>query len=135
MQKFLTRKTSLKATANALKILFMKPNDSDLISEYNSTRRLGNPDTAAAGDSKQLRENMHDTTNATTEVPSAFDQLMEQRAYKEFVEHFSDTVVSAEELLNFNRLAEGILAVLKEQQEYHAQKVLYYTNILKELTT
>lgn len=77
---------------------------------------------------------MHDTTNATTEVPSAFDQLMELQAYKQFVEHFSDTVVSAEDQLDFNRLAEGILQVLKEQQEYHAQKVLYYTNILKELT-
>ena len=105
-----------------------------MISEYNSTRRLGNPDTAAAGDSKQLRENMHDTTNATTEVPSAFDQLMEQKAYEEFVTHFGDTVVSAEDQLNFNRLAEGILQVLQEQQTYHAQKVLYYTNILKELT-
>jgi hypothetical protein len=101
-----------------------------LISEYNSTRRLGNPDTAAAGDSKQLRENMHDTTNATT----ALDQLIEQRVYKEFVEQFSDTVVSAEDQLDFNRLAEGILQVLKEQQEYHAQKVKYYTNILEELT-
>jgi len=134
MQRFPTRKTSLKATANALKILFMKPNDSDLISEYNSTRRLGNPDTAAAGDSKQLRENMHDTTNATTEVPSAFDQLMEQKAYEEFVTHFGDTVVSAEDQLSFNRIAEGILEVLQEQQTYHAQKVQYYTNILKELT-
>lgn len=112
----------------------MKPNDSDLISEYNSTRRLGNPDTAAAGDSKQLRENMHDTTNATTEVPSAFDQLMELQAYKEFVTNFGDTIVSAEDQLSFNRIAEGILEVLQEQQTYHAQKVLYYTNILKELT-
>jgi hypothetical protein len=108
----------------------MKSNDSDLISEYNSTRKLGNPDTAAAGDSKQLRENMHDTTNATT----AIDQLLEQKAYEEFVTHFGDTVVSAEDQLNFNRLAEGILKVLQEQQTYHAQKVQYYTNILKELT-
>ena len=130
MQTFQTRKTSLKATANALKILFMKPNDSDLISEYNSTRRLGNPDTAAAGDSKQLRENMHDTTNATT----ALDQLLEQKAYEEFVTNFGDTVVSAEDQLDFKRLAKGILEVLQEQQEYHAQKVYYYTNILKELT-
>ncbi len=130
MQRSLTRKNSLKATANALKILFMKPNDSDLISEYNSTRRLGNPDTAAAGDSKQLRENMHDTTNATTD----FDQLMEIKAYEEFVTQFRDTVVSAEDQLDFNRLAKGILQVLQEQQTYHAQKVLYYTNILKELT-
>jgi hypothetical protein len=101
-----------------------------LISEYNSTRRLGNPDTAAAGDSKQLRENMHDTTNATT----ALDQLIEQRVYKEFVEQFSDTVVSAEDQLDFTRLAEGILEVLQEQLAYHQQKVQYYTNILKELT-
>jgi hypothetical protein len=108
----------------------MKPNDSDLISEYNSTRRLGNPDTAAAGDSKQLREKMHDTTNATT----ALDQLLEQKAYEEFVEHFSDTIVAAEDQLDFTRLAEGILRVLKEQQEYHAQKVKYYTNILEEIT-
>lgn len=77
---------------------------------------------------------MHDTTNATTEVPSAFDQLMELQAYKQFVEHFSDTIVSAEDQLDFNRLAEGILQVLQEQQTYHAQKVQYYTNILKELT-
>jgi hypothetical protein len=77
---------------------------------------------------------MHDTTNATTEVPSAFDQLMELQAYKEFVTHFGDTVVSAEDQLDFTRLAEGILEVLQEQQEYHAQKVQYYTNILKELT-
>jgi len=101
-----------------------------LISEYNSTRRLGNPDTAAAGDSKQLRENMHDTTNATT----ALDQLLEQKAYEEFVTNFGDTVVSAEDQLDFKRLAKGILEVLQEQQEYHAQKVYYYTNILKELT-
>ena len=101
-----------------------------MISEYNSTRRLGNPDTAAAGDSKQLRENMHDTTNATTD----FDQLMEIKAYEEFVTQFGDTVVSAEDQLDFNRLAEGILQVLQEQQTYHAQKVQYYTNILKELT-
>jgi hypothetical protein len=77
---------------------------------------------------------MHDTANATTEVPSAFDQLMEQKAYKEFIEHFSDTIVSAEDVLSFNRIAEGILEVLQEQQRYHAQKVQYYTNILKELT-
>jgi len=77
---------------------------------------------------------MHDTTNATTEVPSAFDKLMELQAYKQFVEHFSDTIVSAEDALSFNRIAEGILEVLQEQQTYHAQKVLYYTNILKELT-
>jgi hypothetical protein len=77
---------------------------------------------------------MHDTTNATTEVPSAFDQLMEQKAYKEFIEHFSDTIVSAEDSLSFNRIAEGILEVLQEQQMYHAQKVQYYTNILKEFT-
>jgi RNase adaptor protein for sRNA GlmZ degradation len=134
MQTFQTQMILLKATANALRILFMKPNDSDLISEYNSTRRLGNPDTAAAGDSKQLRENMHDTTNATTEVPSAFDQLMELQAYKEFVTNFGDTIVSAEDQLSFNRIAEGILEVLQEQQTYHAQKVLYYINILKELT-
>jgi len=77
---------------------------------------------------------MHDTTNATTEAPSAFDQLMELQAYKQFVEHFSDTIVSAEDALSFNRIAEGILEVLQEQQTYHAQKVLYYTNILEELT-
>jgi hypothetical protein len=75
--------------------------------------------------------NMNNTTNTE---PSAFDQLMEQKAYKEFVEHFGDTVVSAEDQLSFNRIAEGILEVLQEQQTYHAQKVLYYTNILKELT-
>ena len=73
---------------------------------------------------------MHDTTNATT----ALDQLIEQRVYKEFVEQFSDTVVSAEDQLDFTRLAEGILQVLKEQLAYHQQKVQYYTNILKELT-
>ncbi len=77
---------------------------------------------------------MHDTTNATTEAPSAFDQLMELQAYKEFVTNFGDTIVSAEDQLSFNRIAEGILEVLQEQQTYHAQKVLYYTNILKELT-
>ena len=77
---------------------------------------------------------MHDTTNATTEAPSAFDQLMEQKAYEEFVTHFGDTVVSAEDQLSFNRIAEGILEVLQEQQMYHAQKVQYYTNILKELS-
>ncbi len=73
---------------------------------------------------------MHDTTNATTD----FDQLMEQKAYEEFVTHFGDTIVSAEDQLSFNRIAKGILEVLQEQQTYHAQKVLYYTNILKELT-
>jgi hypothetical protein len=77
---------------------------------------------------------MHDTTNATTEVPYAFDQLMEQKDYKEFIEHFSDTIVSAEDALSFNRIAEGILEVLQEQQTSHAQKVQYYTNIFKELT-
>ncbi len=73
---------------------------------------------------------MHDTTNATTD----FDQLMEQKAYEEFVTHFGDTIVSAEDQLSFNRIAKGILEVLQEQQTYHAKKVLYYTNILKELT-
>jgi ribosome-interacting GTPase 1 len=72
---------------------------------------------------------MHDTTNATT----ALDQLLEQNAYKEFVEHFSDTVVSAEDQLDFTRLAEGILEVLQEQQAYHQQKAKYYTDILEEL--
>lgn len=104
-----------------------------MISDYNSTKRLGNPNTPAAGDSKQLRENMHDTTNATTEVPSAFDQLMEQRAYKEFVEHFSDTVVSAEDLLSPDRVAKAIIEVLKEQQEYHLKQAAHYDNIIKAI--
>ena len=72
---------------------------------------------------------MNNTTN--TEL-SAFDKLMEQRAYKEFIEHFSDTIVSAEDVLTSGRIAEGILYVLQEQKEYHEQKVKYYTNILQE---
>jgi hypothetical protein len=74
---------------------------------------------------------MHDTTNATTEAPSAFDQLMEQRAYKEFVEHFSDTVVSAEDLLSPARVAKAIIEVLQEQQTYHLKQAEHYNSIIK----
>ena len=74
-----------------------------------------------------------DMDNTIDTEPSAFDQLMEMQAYKEFVTHFGDTVVSAEDQLSFNRITEGILEVLQEQQTYHAQKVLHYANILKKL--
>jgi hypothetical protein len=46
----------------------MKLKDSDLIHEYNATKRLGNPDTPASEDAKQLRENMHNTDNASFNV-------------------------------------------------------------------
>ena len=124
------QKILLKATANVLKIFFMKLNDSDLISDYNSTKRLGNPDTPAAGDSKQLRENMHNTTNVAI---SEFDSLMEQRAYKEFIDHFSDTVVSAEDLLSPDRLAKAIIEVLQEQQTYHLKQAEHYNSIIKAI--
>lgn len=124
------QKILLRATANVLKIFFMKLNDSDLISDYNSTKRLGNPNTPAAGDSKQLRENMHDTTVA---INSEFDALMEQRAYKEFIDHFSDTVVSAEDLLSPERLAKAIIEVLQEQQTYHLKQAEHYSNIIKAI--
>lgn len=108
----------------------MKLKDSDLIHEYNATKRLGNPSTAAAGDAKELRENMHDTTKATSSI---VDRLLEQDAYKEFTEHFADIIVNAEETLNAERIVEGILSVIQEQQKYHSQKVQYYTNIFRGL--
>ena len=70
--------------------------------------------------------------NTTNTEPSAFDQLMEQQAYKQFVEHFSDTIVTAEDMLSAGRIAEGILSVLQEEKTYHAQKAEYYTNIFQE---
>jgi hypothetical protein len=108
----------------------MKLNDSDLISDYNATKRLGNPDTPAAGDAKQLRETMHDTTVA---INSEFDALMEQRAYKEFIDHFSDTVVSAEDLLSPARVAKAIIEVLQEQQTYHLKQAEHYNSIIKAI--
>jgi hypothetical protein len=76
---------------------------------------------------------MHDTTNAETGALSAFDALMEQRAYKEFVEHFSDTVVSSEELLPADKVAKAILEVLKEQRTYHLKQAEHYENIIKAI--
>ena len=70
----------------------MKLKDSDLIHDYNATRRLGNPDTAAAGDAKQLRETMHETR-------LTFEDLNEKKMYEELVNNLADSLVSVEGLL------------------------------------
>ena len=73
---------------------------------------------------------MHDTTNV---IISEYDSLLEQRAYKEFVDNFSDTVVSTEDLLSPKRLAEGIIEVLQEQRTYHLKQAEHYSNIIKSI--
>jgi hypothetical protein len=119
MKTFLIPRVSWRDTTNVLRILLMKLRDSDLIQEYNATRRLGNPDTAAAGDAKQLRETMHET-NLT------FEDLNEKKMYEELVNNLSDSLVSVEGLLPVNKVIQAFKEVIQDQIKYHEKHLDYY---------
>jgi len=97
----------------------MKLKDSDLIYDYNATRRLGNPDTAAAGDAKQLRETMHET-NLT------FEDLNEKKMYEELVNNLADSLVSVEGLLPANKVIQAFKEVIQDQIKHHEKNLDYY---------
>jgi regulator of sirC expression with transglutaminase-like and TPR domain len=97
----------------------MKLQDLDSLHEYNATKRLGNPDTPAAGDAKLLRETMHNST-------PTFSTLDEKKMYDELVANLSDSLVSVEGLLPANKVVEAFQEVIQEQVDYHTKQLDYY---------
>lgn len=121
--------------------------------DYPATRRLGNPDTAAAGDSKQLRETMHDTTEGTcktlseavqkateqlgswqAEQPGAWNKLLgswqnKSKIYRELVEDFRDCFATAEEDLTEEEISKAFMEALKAQRDYYLKKKRFYLNL------
>ena len=115
----------------------MKLNDSDLISTYNATKRLGNPATAAAGDSKQLRQNMHDTTHSTSMIPDELKETvmqltsieLKEKAIKQLFDDIADSLACAEDLLTEKEIVEGLLSAIEDQRLYYKQKENFYNNL------
>jgi hypothetical protein len=119
----------------------MKLEDSDLIQEYNATKRLGNPATAALGDAKQLREHMHDTTSATPTLKSWDNELLQSlremdlksTGYKQVVDGFCDTLAIAEDMFNEEEIAKAFIESLEEQRNFYKTKQHFYDNLLANI--
>lgn len=112
--------------------------DFDWFGDYPATRRLGNPDTAAAGDSKQLRETMHDTTEGTCKtLAEAVEKSTEQlgswqnksKIYRELVEDFRDFFATAEEDLTEEEISKAFMEALEAQRDYYLKKEHFYSNL------
>ena len=114
-------------TTNALKTSSMKLNDLESKSQYQATQRLGNPDTAAAGDAKDLRQSMHDTT--TTFVSLGDGSVYQHNPYIRAVEGFADTLCDAEEELTEEQITCAFLEALQEQHSYYKKKEAFYSNL------
>ena len=119
--------------------------------DYPATRKLGNPDTAAAGDSKQLRETMHDTTEGTCKtlaeaVQKSTEQLgkgghqaasstqvgswqNKSKIYRELVEDFRDCFATAEEDLTEEEISKAFIEALEAQRDYYLKKEHFYSNL------
>jgi hypothetical protein len=118
----------------------MKFKDSDLIQEYNATKRLGNPDTAASGDAKQLRKNMHDTNNAkptvnfwdgpVKEILTEIKEMdFKSTGYKRMVDSFVEVFAVAEDMFNEEEICKGFLDALEEQRDFYRTKEKFYSNL------
>jgi hypothetical protein len=104
----------------------MKLNVSDSQQQqYLPTQRLGNPDTAAAGDAKNLRENLHDTAKV-------FAALNKETMYDKLVENFSDSLVEAEELLSAEQIVKAFVEAVQSQVDYHNLRYQQYHSILDQ---
>jgi len=112
--------------------------DFDWFGDYPATRKLGNPDTAAAGDSKQLRETMHDTTESTYKtLAEAVQESTEQlgswqnksKIYRELVEDFRDCFATAEEDLTEEEISKAFMEALEAQRDYYLKKEHFYSNL------
>lgn len=137
----------------------MKLKDSDLIHEYNATKRLGNPATAAPGDAKQLRENMHNKPDVSYNVctweeaienslknikqipenliPKETKQTMlelqsmdlKATGYKQMMDGFCDTLAIAEDMFNEEEIAKAFIESLEEQRQFYKSKENFYNNL------
>jgi len=107
----------------------MKPKDSDLISEYNATKRLGNPATAAPGDAKQLREHMHDTTNVMQTIQELTSMDLKSTGYKQMVDGFCDTLAVAEDMFTEDEISKAFIDALEEQRLFYKTKEHFYNNL------
>jgi hypothetical protein len=103
----------------------MKLNESDLQQQYPATRRLGNPDTAATGDAKELRENFHNTTKV-------FVALDKEIMYERLVNYFSDSLVEAEEFLSSEQIVKAFVEAVQSQVDFHNQRYQQYHSILDQ---
>lgn len=107
----------------------MKLKDSDLISEYNATKRLGNPATAAPGDAKQLREHMHDTTNVIQTIQELKEMDLKSTGYKQMVDGFCDTLAVAEDMFTEEEISKAFIEALEEQRLFYKTKEHFYNNL------
>jgi hypothetical protein len=103
----------------------MKLNELDFQQQYPATQRLGNPDTAAAGDAKELRERLHDTT-------TVFSSLNKETMYDQLVCYFSDSLVEAEELLSSEQIVKAFVEAVQSQVDYHNMRYQQYHSILDQ---
>ena len=108
----------------------MKPNDSDLIHEYNATKRLGNPATAAPGDAKQLREHMHDTTNVMQTIQELTSMDFKATGYKQMTDGFCDTLAIAEDMFNEEEITKALIEAIEEQRDFYRTKEKFYSNLI-----
>jgi len=91
--------------------------------QYPATRRLGNPDTAAAGDAKDLRETFQYTSNLMSSIK-------EEQAYASLVDSFSDCLVVAEEDLTALQITKAFTTAVQTQIDYHHTHQELYQCIL-----
>lgn len=114
--------------------------DSKLIEQYNATKRLGNPATPAAGDAKNLREQMHDTTNVTPTIKtwdeaisSSLQTLKEMdfksTEYKQMVDNFCETLAIAEDVFTEEEITKGFIDAIEEQHQFYKTKERFYSNL------
>ena len=108
----------------------MKPNDSDLIHEYNATKRLGNPATAAPGDAKQLRNHLHDTTNVIQTIQELTSMDLKSTNYKQMVDGFCDTLAIAEDMFNEEEITKALIEAIEEQRDFYRTKEKFYNNLI-----
>ena len=106
--------------------------------DYPATRKLGNPDTAVAGDSKQLRETMHNTTEGTCKtlaeaVQKSTEQLgswqNKSKIYRELVEDFRDCFATVEEDLTEEEISKAFMEALEAQRDYYLKREKFYSNL------
>jgi hypothetical protein len=105
----------------------MKLNKLDLQQQhqYPATQRLGNPDTAAPGDAKELRENFQDTTKV-------FVTLNKEVMYDRLVNYFGDSLVEVEEFLSSEQIVKAFIEAVQFQVDFHNQRYQHYNSILSQ---
>ena len=119
----------------------MKQKDSDSTQEYKATTGLGNPSTAAAGDAKELRENMHETPDTNKKkittwkeaISTSLNNLhaMESKAkdYKQLVEDIAESLCIVEESLTSEEVVKAVKEAIDESENYHVKKLEFYKQI------